>query len=141
MAPPGTFVLSHEKPAKRGTWSPHAAEAWHIGPAQESYRCYKVWVIKTRGTCIMDTVQWFPHHVKMPTHSTTDLVLQAASDLAHAMANPDVNSPLHPLTDNEVHTLEKIQQVLLNRAPDKPARQPNPTPPTPTVPMLSLIHI
>ena len=79
MAPPGTFVLGHEKPAKRGTWSPHAVEAWYIGPALESYHCYKVWVIKTRGTRIMDTVQWFPHHVKMPTHSTTDLVFKAAS--------------------------------------------------------------
>ena len=44
MAPPGTFVLGHEKPTKRGTWSPHAVEAWYIGPALESYRCYKVWV-------------------------------------------------------------------------------------------------
>ena len=121
LAPPGTFVLGHEKPSKRGTWDPHAVEAWYIGPAMDSYRCYKVWCIETRGTRIMDTIEWFPRHVTMPTHNATDLVLAAASDLAKALANPCPNSPLEPLTNSEVQQLEELQNILYNRAPSPSA--------------------
>jgi len=49
LAPPGTFVLGHKKPSARGSWDPHAADSWCIGPALDSYRCYTVWTIKTRA--------------------------------------------------------------------------------------------
>jgi hypothetical protein len=35
MAPPGTRVLVHEKPDKRGTWAPHGIDGWYVGPALE----------------------------------------------------------------------------------------------------------
>jgi hypothetical protein len=43
LAPPGTKVLIHEKPAIHGTWAPRAVEGWYLGPAQRHYRCYRVW--------------------------------------------------------------------------------------------------
>ena len=47
IAPPGIKVLVHERPEQRGSWSPHAKEAWYIGPAMNSYRCYRVYVTST----------------------------------------------------------------------------------------------
>jgi hypothetical protein len=74
LAPPRTFILGHEKPDKQKTWDTHAVDAWYVGPAMDSYRCYKVWCISIRATHICDTVEWFPRHVAMPTPSATDLI-------------------------------------------------------------------
>ena len=38
IAPPGTKCLAHNK--TRGTWDPKATDAWYLGPALHSYRCY-----------------------------------------------------------------------------------------------------
>ena len=32
LAPPGTRVVAHSKPAVRGTWAPNGEDAWYIGP-------------------------------------------------------------------------------------------------------------
>ena len=114
LAPPGTLVLGHEKPDNRSSWNPHAVEAWYVGPAMDSYRCYTVWCIATRATRIMDTVEWFPRHVSMPTHSATNLVLKAAADLAQALANPCPNSVLDPLADSKVNQLHELQKIITN---------------------------
>ena len=33
MAPPGSMILVHKKPALRGTWAAHAVNSWYLGPA------------------------------------------------------------------------------------------------------------
>jgi hypothetical protein len=38
LAPPGTKVLTHEKPDVRETWAPHAVKGWYLGPAHRHYR-------------------------------------------------------------------------------------------------------
>lgn len=47
IAPPGTKVQVHEKPALRGTWAPHSVDGWYLGPSMKHYRCFKVWVNDT----------------------------------------------------------------------------------------------
>ena len=42
MAPPGSMIMVHEKPALRGTWAAHAVNAWYLGPASHRYWCYHV---------------------------------------------------------------------------------------------------
>jgi hypothetical protein len=66
LAPPGVKVLAHDKADKRGSWSSHALDGWYIGPALESYRCYRIWLWETRATRICDTVSWFPEKLPMP---------------------------------------------------------------------------
>ena len=56
IAPPGTRVLVHEKPTLRGSWDPHGVDAWYLGPAMESYRCYRTWIWKTQSERISDTL-------------------------------------------------------------------------------------
>jgi hypothetical protein len=136
IAPPGIKVLAHVKSQIRGTWAAHALDGWYLAPAMESYRCYKIWITETRGTRIIDTVTWFPHHVTMPIASSTDIVIAAANDLLTALANPSPDSPLSPLADSEVATLRTLSQVLLNRQEQPapaPTAEPSPSPvPTPT---------
>ena len=44
LAPPGIKVIVHEKPKDRASWAPHGVEGWYIGPAMESYRCYRTFI-------------------------------------------------------------------------------------------------
>jgi hypothetical protein len=66
LAPPGTRAVAHVKPKARRTWAPHGEDAWYVGPALDQYRCYKVWMVATNRTRIVDIVEFFPQHVKMP---------------------------------------------------------------------------
>ena len=66
LGPPGTRVLIHELPDKRGTWCPHTILGFYTGPATEHYRCYKVWVLETSSECIANTLLWFPTQVPLP---------------------------------------------------------------------------
>jgi hypothetical protein len=53
MAPPGTRIIAHETPGRRRTWAPHGQDGWYIGPALENYRCYTVYITKTRSNRIV----------------------------------------------------------------------------------------
>ncbi|GAX14227.1 hypothetical protein FisN_1Hu418 [Fistulifera solaris] len=127
LGPPGTFVLAHEKPSNRTTWSPHALEAWYVGPALESYRCYRVWIIDTRDTRICDTLEWFPQHVKIPASSSTDLIYSALQDILYALQNPSPASPLAPRTDSQTQALQDVVTLLTTICTDEDAALPNVT--------------
>jgi predicted Abi (CAAX) family protease len=59
MAPPSTRIIAHETPSRKRTWAPHGQDGWYIGPALEHYRCYTVYINKTRGERIVETVDFF----------------------------------------------------------------------------------
>ena len=50
IAPLGTKCLVHEEPAVRGTWAPHGVYGWYVGPAQDHYIFYTVYIPSTKGT-------------------------------------------------------------------------------------------
>jgi hypothetical protein len=60
LAPPGTRIIAHETPNRRRTWAPHVQYGWYIGPALEHYRCYTVYITKTRAERVVETVDFFP---------------------------------------------------------------------------------
>jgi hypothetical protein len=113
LAPSGTKVLIHEKPSARGTWAPHAVEGWYLGPYQRHYRCYRVWAWATTSERIVDTLAWFPTTVIMPRHSSTDVAIAAAHDLAQAMLSPSPSSPVSPITDSQRHQLLQLSNIFL----------------------------
>jgi hypothetical protein len=76
LAPPGTRAVAHVKPKARRSWAPHGEDAWYVGPAPDHYRCYKVWMVATNRTRIVDTVEFCPQHVKMPHLSSQEMGIQ-----------------------------------------------------------------
>jgi hypothetical protein len=62
LAPPGTKVILHEKPDRRGSWAPHGLNGWYVGPAMEHYRAYRVYCSTTGHERISDTEEFFPKH-------------------------------------------------------------------------------
>jgi hypothetical protein len=73
MEPPGTRIIAHETPNRRRTWAPHGQDGWYIGPALEHYRCYTVYITKTRGERIVETVGFSPEKFTLPFPSAQDL--------------------------------------------------------------------
>ena len=144
LGPPGTKVLVHEKPSSRASWDPHGVEGWYIGPALDSYRCYRVWIPSTRGERDTDTLEWFPHYVKMPTASSLDIIQAAVQDIKQALQHPTKESPIDPLTDSESTALQQVISILSrlkspstqNSEPPAPALRVNQQPPKPAAPVL-----
>jgi hypothetical protein len=81
MAPLGKRIIAHETPNRRRTWDPHGQDGWYIGPALEHYRCYTVYITKTRGDRIVETVEFPPEKFTLAFPSAQDLATQAAADL------------------------------------------------------------
>jgi hypothetical protein len=93
MAPPGTRIIAHETSNRRHTWAPHGQDGWYIGPALEHYRCYTVYITKTRGERIVETVEFFPDNFKLLFPSAQDLATKAAVELTHALLHPQPAGP------------------------------------------------
>jgi hypothetical protein len=127
LGPPGTRVLVHELPNKRGTWSPHAVYGFCTGPAMEHYRCYKIWIQETESERIANTVVWFPTRVTLPRTSSADAATTAAQDLIHVLQNPHPASPLSPLTDEHQSALRQLAGIFNTAAPQPPLPKPNAT--------------
>ena len=129
MAPPGTKIVVHVKPAQRPSWGYHGDDGFYIGPALEHYRCVKCLMASTRHVRISDTVQFFPHHVAFPEIALTDRLRNAIDDIVSTLAAPEFirNNPALQY-DNE--TLLAIQVIanMLHRIVPKPPLPPMSTP-------------
>jgi hypothetical protein len=125
LGPPGCRVLAHVKTSDRTTWSPHGLDGWYVGPATESYRCWRIWIFETRSIRTCDTVSWFPTKVAMPHSSSNDLIVAALHDIVHALHNPSPKSPLAPCTDSQSQALRQIVDILTTNT----ATEESPAPP------------
>jgi hypothetical protein len=132
IGPPGCRVLAHVKTSDRTTWSPHGLDGWYVGPATESYRCWRIWIYETRAIRICDTVSWFPTKVTMPANSSNDMILAALHDIVQAIKNPSPKSPIAPRTDSHVQALQNIVELLTNVSTKEP-----PAPPLRVVPTVT----
>ena len=112
LAPPGIRVLIHEKPDNRPSWGVHGEDAWYIGPAIDSYRCYKTWVWKTKSERISDTITWFPHYVKMPTAGPLEILATIASDIQELLTNKTAQSPLSPFSQTQTQALKNFSSAF-----------------------------
>ena len=114
IAPPGTHVLVHEKPADRRTWAPHAVDAWYLGPAMESYRCYRTYVWATHAERITDTLTWKKTTVPIPTVDLATLVTAGIADIITALKQqPGLDGQtLLQFTDDQRTTLTEFAEIL-----------------------------
>jgi hypothetical protein len=61
IAPVGSKVLTWDCPEYRGTWADHGIQAVYLGPADEHFRSFNVWVPNTSAPRVTNTVWWFLH--------------------------------------------------------------------------------
>jgi hypothetical protein len=112
MAPPVTRIKSHETPNRRRTWAPHGQDRWYIGPALEHYRCYTVYITKTRGERIVETVDFFPENFKLPFPSAQDLATKTAAELTHALLHPQPVGQFCKFGDEQTLALKRLANIF-----------------------------
>jgi predicted Abi (CAAX) family protease len=99
MAPPGARIIAHETPNRRKTWAPHGQDGWYIGPALEHYRCYTVYISKTRSERVVEKVDHFPTEVPLPFLPSKDLATQTAKQITQVLLNPQPAGPFFQVGD------------------------------------------
>jgi hypothetical protein len=112
MAPPGTRIIAHETPNRRQTWAPHGQDGWYIGPALEHDRCCTVYITKTRGDRIVETIDFPPKKITLPFPSAQDLATQAAADLTHALLHPQPAGPFCKVGDEQTIALKRLADIF-----------------------------
>jgi hypothetical protein len=112
MAPPDTRITAHETPIRRRTWAPHGQDGWYIGPALEHYRCYIVYINKTRGERVVETAEFFPEIFKLPFPSTQELATKAATKLTHALLHPQLAGPFCRVGDEQTLALKRLAHIF-----------------------------
>jgi hypothetical protein len=117
MAPPGTKVILHEKPQQRKSWDPHGAEGWYLGPALEHYRCYRVFVNKTKPEQVSDAVEFFPQHTVIPYQTPTNVAIQATKTLIEVLSKPAPSTPIAHIGHDQMTAIKAIADLFNQHAP------------------------
>jgi hypothetical protein len=112
MAPPGIRIIAHETPNRRRAWAPHGQDGWYIGPALEHYRCYTVYITKTRGERVVETGDLIPETFTLPFPSAQYLATQAAAELTHALLHPQPAGPLCKVGDEQQVALKCLADIF-----------------------------
>jgi hypothetical protein len=76
---------------------------------------------------VPDTVTFLPTNVIMPKTSTVDTASAAAHELIHALANPPPASPLFPVGNDELATLNQLAHIFATQSPAQPPTVAVPT--------------
>jgi hypothetical protein len=120
------MIIAHETPGRRRTWAPHGQDGWYIGPAMEHYRCYTVYITKTKSSRIVETVEFFPHKFELPFPSSSELATQAAADVTHALLNPQPAGPFCQVGDEQVIALKKLAKIFEAAKPNRESKKLTP---------------
>jgi hypothetical protein len=136
IGPLGCKVLVFEPPNVRSTYGPHGEEGFYIGPAMKHYRCFEVWVTKTKHSRITDTLSWhLPSKYLIPSQTPHDVLIEAINSLtksleAYAKMLPVlVNKAQLPIKNRDIQSAikllngifsfpESIQRVTGHSEPD-----------------------
>jgi hypothetical protein len=126
MAPPGTRIVTHETPSHRRSWAPHGQDGWYIGPALEYYRCYRVYICKTRSEWLVETVELFYTGVKVPFPSSEDFSTEAAKKLTYALLHTQLAVPFFQVGNEQLLALKKLAAIFEGAVPKHRQRTATP---------------
>ena len=85
LGPVGCRVLIHAKPVTRRSWDFQAKQGFYIGPALNSYRCFKLVNADTKSQCISNTVEFHHKYLAIPAPTSEDRIIQGLQQVAGAL--------------------------------------------------------
>jgi hypothetical protein len=112
MVPPVTRIIAHETPNKRLAWAPYGQDVWYIGPEIEHYGCYTVYITRTRGERVVETVDSTPETCMLPFPSAQDLATKAAAELTHALLHLQPEGPFCKVGDEQTLALKSLADIF-----------------------------
>ena len=129
LGPVGCRVLIHAKPATRRSWDFRAKEGFYIGPALDSYRCFKLVKSDTKSQVISDTVEFRHAFRAIPSPSPEDKIIHGLQTIASSLKD----APL-PTTITQHDAIANLRDLfeswrLLSPPPNIRARIPSPARP------------
>jgi hypothetical protein len=92
-------------------------DGYYVGPALDHYRCYQVHITKIKGTRIVDTVDFFPAKLAMPSTLSKDLASIAALELSNALQNPAPASPFSQIGTAQLQALRQLSDIFSTALP------------------------
>jgi hypothetical protein len=126
LAPPGTRVIEHEKPDQGAYWDPHGVDGYYLGPALDHYRCYQFHITKTKGTRIVDTVEFSPSKTAMPHTSSKDLASIAALELSNVLQEPAPVAPFIHIGTAQIQALRQLSDIFSVALPSRSSQHAPP---------------
>ena len=148
LAPLGTKVLIHDKPANRTTWAAHGVPSYYLGPALKHYRCFQAWAIPSQSVRVTDTLAWFPEDFSMPEITPIDCVTAAVADLSvalHSLLPPhsqfSTSAQPHPPIASIVREIHEVIDMY-SPTPTAPATDltSSPIPPSQLPPLVQRVQ-
>ncbi len=87
LAPLGTKVVIHEPSSDRTSWAQHGEVGFYVGRALLHYRCFSIWVVRTRMVRISDTIAWHPLRITLPGSASIRDLTAAVEDMSALLKN------------------------------------------------------
>ncbi len=78
-------MLIHAKPATRRSWDFRAKEGYYIGPALDSYCCFRLVKSDTKSQVISDTVEFRHAYRTIPSPSLEDKIIYGLRVMSGAL--------------------------------------------------------
>ena len=113
--PIGMEDLIHENPIRRKIWDEHAMKGWVLGTSDKHYRCWRLWIKRTRATIISGMVFFKHKYILNPTVTAAEAVLAAAQDMA-AVLRKKLD---HHLGEEALTALANLQLIFVRAAEQK----------------------
>ena len=72
----------------RKSWSFHGKVGCYVGPAQNHYQYYCIYIPETASKVITDTLQFLPHKIPFPTTTIKDHLKLAIENIVTLLSEP-----------------------------------------------------
>ena len=139
LGPAGCRVLIHAKPVTRRSWDFRAKDGFYIGPALDSYRCFKLVKSDTKSQVISDTVEFRHAFRTIPSPSPEDKIIHGLHAIASALKDTPLPSPITQL--DAITKLRDLFESWRLLSPPTNSQARIPTPGRPRVPVQALPRV
>jgi hypothetical protein len=100
-------VLIHAKPATWQSWDLCTKPGFYIGPALDSYRCFKLVKSNTKSQVISDTVKFCHSYLSVPVPSAKDKIIHGLQVVAGA-----IRGAPPPTSVSQLNAITSLQEIF-----------------------------
>ena len=99
--------MIHAKPVSRRSWDFRAKDGFYIGPAMDSYRCFKLVKSDTKSQVISDTVEFRHAYNTIPTPSAEDKIINGLQVITNVLTDAPP-----PTSMSQIQAIENLSSLI-----------------------------
>ena len=84
----------------------------------EHYRCYHVFVNKSKAERVTDTLEFFPQKSPIPYMTPTDVAIQATAEIIRVLQQPDAIQ-ISKVCTKQIDAIKQLAAIFKKPWPDK----------------------